>query len=162
MAGNAKMTRIDTLLADLFRKKQWEKRLGLHAIFQSWPKVVGGEIAGRAVPQVIRGTVLWVAVSDSVWMQQLHLQKPLLLARINDSLPGPERISDIRFQLEASLEERKAEAEPAPEPSATRAIDPEEKKRFESLLASIPDPENRQRLLSLWVKTHRRLLPEKE
>lgn len=154
MASSEKITRIDRLLAGLFAKRQWDKRLGLHAIFRSWPEVVGKAIARQAAPHVIRGTVLWVNVSDSVWMQQLHLQKPHLLEKINASLPGPETISDLRFQVDAAL----GQEEPAPEVpgpvSSPRPVDPQALKDFERLVAAIGDAETRNRLLSLWKKAH--------
>ena len=103
MAAPEKIIRIDALFADLFKKRQWDKRLALHAVFRNWPQVVGPEIAERTAPQVIRGTVLWIAVSDSVWMQQLHLQKQALLEQINANVRGSEKISDIRFQIDAVL-----------------------------------------------------------
>lgn len=162
MATTQKTTKIDSLLADLFRKKQWDKRLGLHAVFEKWPEIVGGEIAWRAQPHLIRGTVLWVTVSDSVWMQQLHLQKVQLLANINRSLPGDEKISDLRFQLDARLDRERQEEEKAPEPQPPKPIDPEEKRAFERLLSGIPEEETRKRLLSLWIKSHQRPEPEKK
>jgi len=154
MSGSEKLTRIDKLLAELFRKKNWQRRLGLHAIFQTWPQVVGEEIARRAAPHVIRGDVLWVAVSDSVWMQQLHLQKQQLLEHINASLAGPEKISDIRFQIDAGLEDER------PLPDSAKAasrrplpLDQEKVSAFEGMIASVGDAETRGRLLSLWRKS---------
>lgn len=154
MASPEKVIRIDSLLAGLFEKRQWDRRLGLHAIFQNWPGVVGKEIARQAEPHVIRGTVLWVNVSDSVWMQQLHLQKLHLLEKINASLPGPEKISDLRFQVNAALGQEESAPE-VPEPVSTpRPVDPQALKDFERLVAAIGDAETRNRLLSLWKKAH--------
>jgi hypothetical protein len=155
MASPEKVIRIDSLLAGLFEKRQWDRRLGLHAIFQNWPGVVGKEIARQAEPHVIRGTVLWVNVSDSVWMQQLHLQKLHLLEKINASLPGPEKISDVRFQVDAALGREEATPEAHKQAPPLQSIDPEALKDFERLVASIVDPETRSRLLSLWKKAHR-------
>jgi len=155
MASPEKVVRIDSLLAGLFVKRQWDRRLGLHAIFQNWSEVVGKEIARQAQPQVIRGTVLWINVSDSVWMQQLHLQKLHLLENINASLPGPEKISDVRFQIEAALGQEKraatSAAEPVPPP---QPLDQEALRAFERLAAAITDDETRTRLISLWKKAH--------
>ncbi|MHB1227968.1 MAG: DciA family protein [Desulfurivibrionaceae bacterium] len=155
MSVPGKITRIDSLFVELFKKKQWDKRLALHAVFRNWPQVVGQEIAERTEPQVIRGTVLWIAVSDSVWMQQLHLQKQTLLEHINANVRGGEKISDIRFQIDAALGEEKMVAD-IPQPAASpKPIDPEEQKGFEGLLGSIGDAELRTRLLALWRKAHR-------
>jgi len=155
MTAPEKIIRIDSLFAELFKKRQWDKRLALHAVFKNWPQVVGPEIAERTEPQVIRGTVLWIAVSDSVWMQQLHLQKQALLEQINANVRGSEKISDIRFQIDAVLGEEKVVAE-SPKPVATpQPIDPEEQKGFEGMIAAIGDKELRTRLLALWRKAHR-------
>lgn len=154
MAAPEKITRIDSLFAELFKKRQWDKRLALHAVFRNWPQVVGPEIAERTAPQVIRGTVLWIAVSDSVWMQQLHLQKQALLERINANVRGSEKISDIRFQVDAALGEEKMLAD-SPKPAAPKPVDPEAQKGFEGLISAIGDAELRTRLLALWRKAHR-------
>jgi manganese/zinc/iron transport system substrate-binding protein len=82
---------------------------------------VGPDISGRAQPACIRGSVLWVDVLDSIWMQQLHLQKLLLLDLINRRLDNGS-ISDIRFKLNSELGSTKPAAllkKPA------RPIDPE-------------------------------------
>ena len=155
MAAPEKIIRIDSLFAELFKKRQWDKHLALHAVFRNWPQVVGPEIAERTAPQVIRGTVLWIAVSDSVWMQQLHLQKQALLEQINAKVRGSEKISDIRFQIDAALGEEKIVADLPPPVAAPRPIDPEEQKGFERLIGAIGDAELRTRLLALWRKAHR-------
>jgi hypothetical protein len=155
MAVPEKIIRIDSLFAELFKKRQWDKRLALHAVFRNWPEVVGAEIAERTAPQVIRGTVLWIAVSDSVWMQQLHLQKQMLLEHINAKVVGSEKISDIRFQIDAALGEEKMVVRSPQPPASPQPVDPEEQKGFERLIGAIVDAELRTRLLALWRKAHR-------
>ncbi|MFA7383421.1 MAG: DUF721 domain-containing protein [Desulfurivibrionaceae bacterium] len=155
MAAPEKIIRIDALFSELFKKRQWDKRLALHAVFRNWPQVVGPELAERTAPQVIRGTVLWVAVSDSVWMQQLHLQKQALLEHINASLRGNAKISDVRFQIDATLGEEKVVAENPSPVAPPPPIDPEEQKGFERMIAAIGDAGLRTRLLALWRKAHR-------
>jgi len=156
MAAPEKIIRIDSLFAELFKKRQWDKRLALHAVFRNWPEVVGQEIAERTEPQVIRGTVLWIAVSDSVWMQQLHLQKQALLEHVNANLRGSEKISDIRFQIDAALGEEKMVADSPPPVFPPPPVDPEKQKSFEGLISAIGDAELRTRLLTLWRKAHRK------
>lgn len=159
MAAPEKITRIDSLFAELFKKRQWDKRLALHAVFRNWPEVVGPEIAERTEPQVIRGTVLWIAVSDSVWMQQLHLQKQALLERINANVRGSEKISDIRFQVDVALGEEKMAAESSEPAAAPQPVDPEAQKGFEGLISVIGDAELRTRLLALWQKNQQHVHP---
>lgn len=93
-----KTSRISLVLRELVREKKWESRLSLHAIFDFWEQAVGRDIAEHAWPMHIRGFVLWVGVTDSVWMQHLHLQKNILLETLNAQLTG-EKLTNIRFDL---------------------------------------------------------------
>lgn len=144
--------RIAKILADLVKDKQWDHRLGLHKVFHFWDEAVGEEIAGKAQPFVIRGTVLWVSVSDSMWMQRLHLEKLVLLGKINTSLPGSEALTDMRFQLGrpiVSLQEPPGESEPSP------VVDTKELEKYEKFFMAIPDEEVRKSLLNLWIQSSR-------
>ncbi len=140
------------LLGGLFQRKNWQERLRMHALFSFWDEAVGEEIALRAQPDLIRGTVLWLRVSDSVWMQHLHLAKNLLLEKINARLDGA-MISDIRFRIDPAL--GKPAPTPAPEPPP-RPVDPERLKKAEAIFAALPDHELRQTLRRLWIKTESR------
>lgn len=157
-----KTIKIDNLLKELFRKKQWEGKLELHSVFETWPQLVGDGIASRSWPHLIRGTVLWVNVSDSVWMQQLHLQKMELLDKINRSLPGDGRITDIRFQLKTSAGKPKNADNLQEERVELRPVDPEQLNSFQRLVSSIGDDEIKGRLLRLWTKTHQRPVSPKD
>jgi predicted nucleic acid-binding Zn ribbon protein len=53
-----------------------------------WAEAVGATIAAEATPTAERGGVLTVSCSASVWAQELDLMAPMLLARLNDLLPG--------------------------------------------------------------------------
>lgn len=140
---------IKTLLADICRKKKWQQRLELHAIFQLWNGLVGEDIAAQAQPSLIRGLVLWVKVTDPIWMQQLHLQKPLLLEKINQQLTDIE-FTDIRFQLDTaagvSHESSPAAAEKTITPPAR-----EELRKFEALISPLQNEEVKKSLRNLWI-----------
>lgn len=141
---------INRLLYAVFQTKKWHSKLELHRVFEFWNSTVGREIAAIAQPSLIRGQVLWVKVAGSVWMQQLHLQKMLLLEKINEQLHG-EKISDIRFQLNSSLT-------PPPEPEVQKAkpvfLDKKEEQKFDNLISSLDNEELKASLKSLWVKMH--------
>lgn len=151
-----KITAIGNLLGNLSFEKKWRERLGLHALFLFWNEVVGEEIAGRAQPTIIRGTVLWVEVSDPVWLQQLHLERGTLLAEINRRLPGETKLTDIRFQLNSLLDREPAlvpAEEPPPEP---QPLSREEAHELDSLLATLADDEARATMRRFWLKAHGR------
>ena len=138
------------LLARVIRKKKWQRRMELHAVFRFWNEIVGPDISKRAQPACLRGTVLWVEVSDSIWMQQLHLQKLLLLDLINRRL-GTNGIADIRFKLNSELGCTGPE-EPAPQPG--RPVDKRKLAEFEKHLAQLQDEEIKTSLRRLWTRYH--------
>lgn len=152
-----KITPIGNLLGTLSQDKQWRERLGLHAVFLFWDAVVGEELAWRAQPVMIRGTVLWVEVGDPVWLQQLHLERGTLLGEINRRLPSATKLTDIRFQLNSSLDQEPTTAEVADaSPVASPPLTPEEARELDALLATLADDEARTTMRRLWLKAHGR------
>jgi hypothetical protein len=145
-----KPVEISRLLSAVFEHKKWRSKLELHRVFEFWNSTVGREIADVAQPSLIRGHILWVKVTDSVWMQQLHLQKMLLLEKINNQL-HKEKITDIRFQLNSSLP-------PPPEPEIRKPkpvfLDKKKEQEFDKLISSLEGDELKASLKSLWVKMH--------
>ena len=150
MTAPKKLSHIRNLLDEVFRSKGWSKRLDLYAVFQFWNEVVGKDVAKRAQPHVIRGTVLWVKVSDSIWMQQLHLQKSILLEKINQRLRG-EELGDIRFQLDAALSKGSKPAAQTSDPLPT-GPEPRRIKEFDTMISSLTDPAVKKELKELWIK----------
>jgi len=139
---------INRLLSGVIADKKWRSKLELHRTFELWQSIVGPEIAAVAQPSLIHGHVLWVKVAESIWMQQLHLQKMLLLEKINNQLQN-EKLSDIRFQLNSSLT-------PPPEPEIKKSkpilLDKKEEQEFDKLISTLKNEDLRTSLKRLWVK----------
>ncbi|NTV14802.1 MAG: DUF721 domain-containing protein [Desulfobulbaceae bacterium] len=142
-----KITGIGNLLSALVADRNWAKALNRHRIFEFWAEVVGRDVAAHARPKVIRKQVLHVEVTDSVWMQQLHLQKGCLLAALNRRI-GEEDLTDIRFTLHygASFAKPAPRKSPPPPPP-----DPVKLAEFEQLLVAIEDVEVRDSLKAIWL-----------
>ena len=140
---------IKDLLQKVIASKKWRSRLELHEVFDFWNEIVGQDISERAQPSRIRGTVLWVDVTDSIWMQQLHLQKMLLLDLINQKLEGS-AISDLRFQLNVTL---KKESQKIPQALQPRPIDMKKQEAFEKNLAPVTNKDVKESLRKLWQKS---------
>jgi predicted nucleic acid-binding Zn ribbon protein len=140
-------TEIRQLLSGVIENKNWRSKLELHRVFELWQSIVGQEIAAVAQPSLIRGHVLWVKVAESIWMQQLHLQKMLLLEKINKQL-HEEKFSDIHFQLNSSLS-------PPPVPHVEKSkpvlLNKKEEQAFDKLISSLENEDLRASLKSLWV-----------
>jgi hypothetical protein len=144
-----KPVEISRLLSSVFEKRKWRSKLELHKVFEFWDRTVGKEIAAVAQPSLFRGHVLWVKVKDSIWMQQLHLQKILLLENINKQLDG-EELTDIHFQLDSSLS-----APPEPEIKKSKpvvSLDKKQEQEFDKLISALENDELKASLKSLWVK----------
>ena len=149
MQDKHKPVEISRLLSAVFENKKWHSKLELHRVFEFWNRTVGKEIAAVAQPSLIRGrAVLWVKVRDSIWMQQLHLQKMLLLEKINRQLDG-EKLSDIHFQLDSSLS---VPTEPVTEKPKPVFLDKKQEQEFDQLISSLENDALRASLKSLWIK----------
>ena len=150
MKGNdaRKPVKINRLLDAVFEDRNWRDRIELHGVFEFWDETVGKDIAAVAQPSLIRGRVLWVKVKDSIWMQHLHLQKILLLEKINANFEH-EKLSDIRFQLYSSLT-----SPPAPEAVKTKTVLPDKKQEqeFDQLISGLGNEDLKASLKSLWVR----------
>lgn len=136
-----------TLLSEIVKRKKWQGRFELHQVFARWPALVGAEVSRQAQPSLFRGRVLWVDVSDPIWLQQLQFLKMDLLAKLNKSLDG-ERVDDIRFQLarEPLCEPQgpSTPSGPRPEPDEDEAL------AMDRLLQTVPDPDLRQAMKRCW------------
>ncbi|MFP3983869.1 MAG: DciA family protein [Desulfurivibrionaceae bacterium] len=142
---------ISSLLAGIIGRKKWSHKLDLHRVFTFWPEIVGDDVACWARPHLIRGNVLWISVVDSMWMQQLYMQKVLFLEKINERLTGP-GFSDLRFQVNSNMICFEGSPE-APEKSEKSKVPAkEELEEFKKRLDSIPDPQVRKALFNYWYR----------
>ena len=166
MARDGTTTDLGSLLATVFQKKNWQRRLGLHQVFFFWDKVVGVEIAAHAQPDIIKGDVLWLKVSDSIWMQQLQFEKQNILVRLNKRLDrlavtGPAknnstdkdwRLSDLRFSIGKPLPIKSATDNVTEQAAPVLSVVDEAKLAdFNQLLTNIEDPKLQDSMRRLWL-----------
>lgn len=152
MSRKKKIVKIDTLLGELFANRDWQQHLDRNRIFEFWSEAVGVDIAAHAQPKLIRGKVLWVNVTDSIWMQQLHLMKEHLRQVLNDRLAGDVEVIDIRFNLVTTLRSILAEKkEINQKPSEKPAPDPKKLAAFENMISAISDVGARESFRTIWL-----------
>ena len=104
----ARAAKAGDLLDSLLQGWGLNERLQQYRAVLIWDEVVGAQIAARTRPERIRDGVLEVCVDQPVWMQQLQLLKPQLLAKLNAQL-GDAPLRDIFLKREigrASCRER--------------------------------------------------------
>ncbi len=166
MAKSNTPSDLGSLLASVLKQKDWQRRLRLHQVFLFWDEVVGSEIARHAQPQVIKGDVLWLTVSDSIWMQQLQFERYHLLELLNARLGegghsagngrgdgAALRLSDLKFKLDPSYGRRQQPVRL--QKAFVQEIDHEQFAQFSMSLNSIDDLETRESMKRLWLAMHR-------
>jgi predicted nucleic acid-binding Zn ribbon protein len=153
MAAKSEPNLLGTLLKELFQRKKWQQHLEQHKIFLIWEDIVGAGIAAHATPDCIRSKVLWLKVTDSVWMQQLHLEKRMLLATINEQLREQE-LQDIRFRLETRMASRPPEAVAGK--SRGEQVSTRDLNLFEEMILPLRDEELKATMRRLWLKGQNR------
>lgn len=86
---------IHNVLEAIAKQPKWEKQRQYHQLVQFWRQVVSEKVAQHTKPLYLQREVLWVATPNSVWAQNLALQRYPLLKKLNPLLDKP--ILDIRF-----------------------------------------------------------------
>jgi len=137
-----------TLLSQFLQQSGLAGKLQAYESWRVWNEVVGPQIAAHAQPAKIRDGVLDVRVDQAVWMQQLQLMKPKILARLNERL-GAEVIRDI-FWRRGRVEQPPVAAEPGSPPLPP--LPAEEMARIEEIVAPLDDDELRWRLQQILVR----------
>jgi hypothetical protein len=153
--SNRKADAVGAVIRQLFHERGLEARMRRYKAWQVWEKVVGPQIAARARPARMRDDILEIRVDHPVWMQQLQLMKPKIIARLNAAIGEP-LIRDL-FLRRGRLE---TESAPGPVPSSeprwrTVILSPEESARIEQTVAAMADPELRHQLQELFSRQTR-------
>lgn len=139
---------ISSVLGKMITRRHWQDRFELHEVFNFWKKAVGKEIAEHASPAKFRGKVLWIEVSDSIWMQQLQFLKIALIAKVNKEFKSVE-VEDIRFQLIVPSDQPQKTSSPPPRPAGPPP-DASDLSQFNASLADIDDPELKAAMIRCW------------
>jgi hypothetical protein len=115
---------------------------------QQWQALVGPQVAAVTSPEGIRGRVLFVTVSDAIWLQQLTFYHAQLLHNIRQAL-GDVPIARLHFTLASSVSRFAPDAE---EPPALphQPLTGEEERQVLERTAAITDPELREAVRRAW------------
>jgi hypothetical protein len=134
---------------DVLAQQGWGRQVHLFSLARGWRKVVGRERALHSMPAYFRRDVLWIYVQDSIWMQQMQLAKPELLAKINNYLKNRQVVDDLRWVMQpAELIDVAVEAYVSPPVN----VDPAAERQFRVLAENIADPDTREALCNLWLR----------
>jgi hypothetical protein len=120
----------------------------LLAVLERWRAMVSPETLVHARPTSIRRDVLYLTVTDSLWMSELTYFVPRFLESFNGVLPADQQLRSIRLRVGSlrPLAERPGAADPGPVPD--RELPDEVRRR----LARIPDPALRRQMERIAAK----------
>ncbi|MBN2645458.1 MAG: DUF721 domain-containing protein [Desulfuromonadaceae bacterium] len=139
------------LLTCLFGNLGISSRIEQHRVWFIWEKVVGPQIAAHARPARIRDNMLEIRVDHPVWMQQLQLLKPRILAKLNAELKGPP-IDSLYLRRKPPQVFHIPRREPPPELPELNSL---EKAHIEQMTRAIKDEGVRQAMQQLLTKQQR-------
>jgi len=95
-ARNKPPERIDALLRPLVDRFDVDGQFGIVRLIHEWPDVVGPQIARRTEVDGLKFHTAVIKVSTAMWIQELNLMKPQILARLRERL-GEDTVRDLRF-----------------------------------------------------------------
>ncbi|MDD2336387.1 MAG: DUF721 domain-containing protein [Geobacteraceae bacterium] len=143
--GRRSPSALSKILADSFRGKPLEKRLGEVEIWRIWGQVVGAQIAAKAQPSRFTNGVLTVVVISASWMHQLNFMKRDIAERLNEKL-GNKLVLEIFLKAGKPPTQDKTEVWVKPE---KRELTVAEKERIAATVAAVSDPELRSQFAKL-------------
>ncbi len=142
---------VSSLIEDLIQSKGFEGKLQEYRSWAVWDEVVGPTIAARARPVRIRDGILEVRVDQPVWMQQLQLMKPKIIAKLNQHL-GEGVLKDLFL--------RRGTNKPAPSPAPVEkplawrdeVLDEAELAEIEKVITTVTEPELKSHLRRIMTR----------
>ena len=90
------MQHIGLAIEKLLRKVGLEKGVAQQNALFVWKEVVGKRVAENTTAEKIDHGVLMVRTTTPTWRQELQLQKPTIIKKLNKKL-GKKVIKDVRF-----------------------------------------------------------------
>lgn len=89
---------ISEVVSELIARRGFARVRSAEAFGAAWRGAVGELMAGYTRVGEVRRGKLEVIVANSTLVQELSFQKPAILRRLGECLPG-ERIRDLRFRV---------------------------------------------------------------
>jgi len=150
-AHYTKLQRLEDVLQATLKRRKIFLNFEDKRFLPVWNKAVGPQIAAQSRPGNLKGETLFVKVSNSVWMQQLHFLKEEIIGKMNQALGGA-KIKNIYFSIgEIPPAPLKGE-EKQPFFMASHLLNDRDRKLIEESIASLPDQELREILKRMMTK----------
>ena len=122
----------------------------LARVVQHWPTIAGSQLAAVTQPESIRARVLFVTVSDAIWLQQVTFYQAQLLENMRHVL-GNVPITKLHFTLARSSLHQPGLSSPE-ETLGPLPLTAVEEQQVQESTAGIADPELREAVRRAWQR----------
>jgi len=153
---------VGALLDRLLARRHLKAPLRIYRVRAAWPELVGSLMAGHSCPTSLQHECLNVAVSDSVWLQEMSYLKGAVLVRTQELLGEECRVEELRFRVKTGASclpgewRRRKRADEDPEQELRRRpLAPavaEELSAFEEHLDGVPNPDLRRSIRRAYIR----------
>jgi predicted nucleic acid-binding Zn ribbon protein len=92
------LVRVEDLLKKTLKSLNLGETFKVHPIWKNWQAIAGPAIASRSKPEYVAQETLYLQVANSVWANELEMQKKSLIKKINEQNYGFV-LKDIRFTI---------------------------------------------------------------
>ena len=126
------------------------RRIKEQRVLGVWAEAVGEGVAERTQPMRIEKGILFLKVTNSVWMQQLQFMKELILTKLHEKM-GTDLVQDLRFyigEVENPVQEegRRSSKRDLPTPSES------DRENIARQVSGVRDPEMKKMLSELFSR----------
>jgi predicted nucleic acid-binding Zn ribbon protein len=130
------------------------ERVGLHGAVREnsalalWAEVVGEKTASATQADRVRNGIMYVTCRDSLWAQELHFLRPIIIEKLNERLGGEVireiRLSGVGFRKTGRREE---EESALPKQEEGPALTDRDLAEIKGATAAITEPELAERVV---------------
>ncbi|MFB3925733.1 MAG: DUF721 domain-containing protein [Syntrophales bacterium] len=132
-------SRIGDILQKALKKRKIPLDIGNPAVCDAWNQAVGPLISFQTCFDKLKNGILYIRVSNSVWLQQLQFMKQDIMEKINLTL-GRKDIKDIFFSI-GEITRRPLSKEKPPLRLDMSLLRERDRKIIEACTSSIKDSE---------------------
>ncbi|MFH1757434.1 MAG: DUF721 domain-containing protein [Pseudomonadota bacterium] len=145
-----KPLRVGDILKNYCNRVGLNRRMNEKRLLDVWEEAVGEAVAKRTEPMRIKNRILYLKVTNSVWMQQLQFMKEVIVKKLHEKT-GIDFLQDIRFFIgEVGPMEKEAKGG-----SLKRDLTPLSGSDWEQInkeVSGVQDPEMQEILSGLYSK----------
>jgi predicted nucleic acid-binding Zn ribbon protein len=139
------------VLAQALRQRGLGHLVLLGQIIRHWHAIAGPQLAAVTQPESLRARVLFITVSDAIWLQQITFYQAQLLENIRGVL-GNVAITRLHFTLAMSSSARRPDLSPSEEELEPLPLTVAEEQQMQEGTAPIADPGLREAVRRAWQR----------